>query len=139
MKNGSNALKISVIVACVVLVLVILGLRLFSDDSGLNELEGQMVLVKCNNPACYSTYEMDKKKFYSQLRDSLKTSKGFTTPAIKCDKCDEMSAYKAIKCEKCGEIFFESQGAASDFGDRCPFCKYSKSEELQKGSVKKQK
>lgn len=56
------------------------------------------------------------------------------TPALKCEKCGQPSAYAAVKCGKCG-LVFEAGAVKNDFPDKCPKCKYSKIEDERKKAI----
>ena len=49
-----------------------------------------------------------------------------------CDKCGKATVLQAIKCENpdCGKVFIIGS-VPNDFQDRCPECKYSKTEEIR--------
>ncbi|OHB55175.1 MAG: hypothetical protein A2173_00400 [Planctomycetes bacterium RBG_13_44_8b] len=92
---------------------------------------GEMMWVKCNNPNCKAEYEMDKKDYFTDVAQKVRTNPlSYQTPALVCEKCGKESIFRAIKCEKCGKVFIE--GASADFSDRCPDCGFSKIEDERK-------
>ena len=53
---------------------------------------------------------------------------------IDCPKCNKKTCYPAQKCTKCQNIFVFGQARDSQFPDRCPKCKFSEFEDMQKNS-----
>jgi predicted Zn-ribbon and HTH transcriptional regulator len=75
---------------------------------------------------------MGKKQFYEELEAKIKAhpTAVMMTPPLTCQKCGKDGIMKAEKCEKCGVVFFENS-VPNDFSDRCPECKYSKTEAIR--------
>ena len=99
--------------------------NIYKKSTYLNELKGEIVLLKCRNSECNYTFEMDMKDYYEYLQNNRSNTGGVT--ALPCPKCGQKSAYEAIKCVKCGNIFFVNR-IKRDFFDRCPKCGFSKEE-----------
>jgi DNA-directed RNA polymerase subunit M/transcription elongation factor TFIIS len=103
-------------------------LTMFKNSGHLNKLKGQIVWLKCRNPECNYTSEMDMKDYYEQLQENTTR-----TTALLCPKCGQRSLYEAIKCEKCGNIFFVDR-YKRDYFDRCPKCGFSKEEQQRQNA-----
>ena len=88
--------------------------------------QGEVVWLKCTNPECKASYEIDKYEYY-KWAEANRNPMALSDPPMACKQCGKNSAYKAIKCEKCGEVFFAGE-AKSDFSDRCPKCGFSEVE-----------
>lgn len=127
-----NYAMVGIIVVCLGLaVLILYKFGTTSGGSGLDVFEGELVWVKCANPDCRQTYQMDKKKYFEQLKKQARqspTSIGLTL--IVCEKCGKRKLFEVVKCgnQDCGFIFNRGSSGAMDFADRCPKCKYSQTE-----------
>jgi len=122
-----------VIIACLVLAGLITYVTSRSGNSGLEAFKGQTQWVKCANQNCGAAYELDKKKYLELVQEEARKNVDATGPLpITCEKCGELSIFRAVKCEKCGEVFFYGAAGPSDFSDRCPKCGYSAMEEERK-------
>lgn len=55
---------------------------------------------------------------------------------IDCPKCNKKTCYPAQKCPKCQNIFVFGQARDQNFPDRCPKCKFSEYEDMQKNPSK---
>jgi len=105
-----------------------------STKSGFETIKRgeELYWVKCNNPACKSTYQIDKKDYYEQIEEKMRANPmAMVTPPLTCKECGEQSALRAVKCEKCGQVFFYGADP-TDFADRCPECGHSKTESERK-------
>lgn len=51
---------------------------------------------------------------------------------IMCPKCHKKTCYMAQKCQKCKNIFVFGQAKDPQYPDRCPKCKFSEIEDMQK-------
>ena len=124
-----NTIYVVVIVLCLLVAIGIVIKTQSRGPTGVDSIKrGEMLLVMCNNPACKATYEIDKKDYYTEIHDKMKTNPVMAgTPALLCKQCNEESVFRAVKCENCGHIFF--YGNPADFDDRCPECKFSKIED----------
>ncbi len=102
-------------------------------DSTIESLKGQMQWMKCNNPSCGTTYEMDKGEYQQYLKDHPGEVMAYLgNPPLPCKKCGEQSLLPAIKCPKCGNVFFKGAMGKGEFADKCPKCSYSATEEKRK-------
>ncbi len=123
---------VGIIVVC--LGLAVLILYTFDDTSGGSDLdvfEGELVWVRCANPDCRQTYQMDKKKYFEQVQKQVRQSPASMGPVlIVCEKCGKPSLFEVVKCGNpdCGLIFRRGAAGAMDFADRCPKCRYSQTE-----------
>ncbi len=79
---------------------------------------GETVWVKCSNPACGASYEMNLKEYYKEVGKKVSYMR---VPPIKCKKCGKESLFRAIKCKKCGYVFFPYEGSAT-IRNKCPKC-----------------
>jgi rubredoxin len=130
-----NAIYAIVIVVCLVLAVVIFLSTRSGGPGGLDQIQrGEMIWLMCNNPACKTSYEIDKKDYFVQIDEKVRANPlAMQTPALVCEKCGKPSVFRAVKCEQCGHMFF--YGNPNDFNDRCPECKYSKIEAERKARV----
>jgi hypothetical protein len=88
----------------------------------------EKIWVKCSNPYCGATYQMDQERFYAQIEARVRANADvFQIPALVCKQCGKASIYRAIRCDECGHIFF--YGLHGDFGDTCPECGYSRAQQ----------
>ena len=123
---------VGIIVVCLGLaVLILYKFGTASGGSDLDVFEGELIWVKCANPDCRQTYQMDKKKYFEQVKKQARqssTSIGLTL--IVCEKCGKRKLFEVVKCgnQDCGFIFNKGSAGAMDFTDRCPKCKYSQTE-----------
>jgi len=126
-----------------VVILVCLGLAVMiflktrsGGGGGVDQIKrGEMMWVKCNNPDCKAEYQIDSKDYYSALEEKIRANPlSSQTPAIKCQKCGKESVFSAFKCESCGKVFFYG-AVPGDLPDRCPDCKYSKTEAIRKARL----
>jgi len=133
MKNTVYAI---VIVVCLVLAgIIFLATRSGRSGGADNLPRGELYLVKCNNQACGAIYEIDRVDYFKEIEQKASANPlSFATPALTCAKCGKESAFRAVKCENCGTVFFYGT-VPGDFGDRCPECKYSKTEAERKARV----
>ena len=130
--SKKKPIMIGVIVACLVLAGIITYATRSKEEGGIASLKrGQeMFLIKCRNPDCEHEWQMDMKDYFVYMKEH-QDPMSMTAPAIVCPECGEESGYRAVKCEKCG-LVFERGTVPNDFVDRCPECKYSKTEESRK-------
>jgi predicted Zn-ribbon and HTH transcriptional regulator len=130
-----NLIYIGVIVIC----LLVAGIVLFtrgSDGAGLDSISNDdLVWVLCLD--CGHAEQMGKKDYYVAMKEK---SKELTSPRmialLTCTKCGKDAVTKAIKCEKCGHVFRDN-AVPNDYPDRCPKCKYSKTEAARKENLAK--
>ena len=130
--SKKKPIMIGVIVACLALAGIITYTTRSGETGGITSLKrGQeMFLLKCRNPGCEHEHQMDMKDYFVYMKEH-QDPMSMTAPAIVCPECGEESGYRAVKCEKCG-LVFERGTVPNDFVDRCPECKYSKTEESRK-------
>lgn len=127
--SKKKPIMIAIIVACIGAAGAITYIT-SSGGGGIETVErGEMMWVKCNNPACGAEYEIDKKDYLEYVREH---QEGLSTPPLVCKECGEESVYRAVKCEKCGTIFFFASVQDAKFKDTCPECSYSKTEDIRK-------
>ena len=139
-ENKKKAIMIVVVVACLVLAGVIIYKTSSESSGGIKSIKhGQMIRVKCNNPACKAEYQMDRKDYLESLQEyQLRLGRQHPSPMgisilpLVCNRCEEESVYKALKCENCEMVFFPGLGERGDFKDRCPECGYSKMEQMKR-------
>ncbi len=101
------------------------------ETAGISQIPADMTTwVKCRNPDCQASYEMNLRQFYTYLEEHG-VPDSLLPPALVCRECNEKSVFEAFKCEKCDRVF-EKGTVPRDFEDRCPVCRYSKIEELRR-------
>ena len=133
MEEGKKkAIMLIITVVC----LAAAGIIFYTQQSGSGKkgIEGlsdeKMVWVLCRNPDCGASYQMGMKTFFKMLEEEQKKAPmSMQVPALTCEKCGELSIYRAAKCEKCGLVFEWGTMGAQEFADRCPECGYSSIEE----------
>jgi uncharacterized OB-fold protein len=133
MEEGKKKIiMIIVILVCIVAAIIItVATHSGSSAGGIESIPtGTMVWLKCRNPQCENTWQMDRRDYYDFID---KHREGFVVPGIVCPKCGQAQGYIAEKCEKCGFVF-EKGTAPNDYTDRCPKCGYSAQEELRKAA-----
>jgi ribosomal protein L37E len=132
MEEGKKKMiMIVVIVVCIVAAVIItVATHSGSSAGGIKSIKRgtAMVWIKCRNPKCENTWQMDKRDYSDYIE---KHGMVMTVPPIVCPKCGEESGYRAEKCEKC-EFIFERGSVPNDVADRCPKCGYSATEEMRK-------
>lgn len=136
-----NVIYAIVIIVCFIVAGVVGYKFIFSGGSGgISSIDSEeMVWVKCKNPDCEAEYQMNKRKYYSEVEER-RTSIAQARIAIPCEQCGQESCYEAIKCSnpECGVIFFRGS-VTGDLEDRCPECKHSKTEESRKARLAQRK
>jgi len=103
--------------------------RSTAPKNKLSEFAGQQTWVLCVNPKCKATYQTDLKAYYEEMEK--KGPFHMEMEGVKCQKCGQLTAFKAIECPQCKNIFRPGSAGREDFHDRCPKCKYSKTEQNQ--------
>jgi len=131
-KSRKKVFMIGIIAVSLILAGFVTFSTMYKGNSHLNKLKGQTVWLKCRNPECNHSFEMDMKEYYEDLQNN-RSSNVTRAMALPCPKCGKMSSYEAIKCDKCGNIFFVDR-VKRDYFDRCPKCGFSK-EEKQRGGT----
>ena len=132
-----NLVYTGVIAACI-LVAVVVFVKSRGSGSGIEDIEDtEMTWVKCMK--CGEGYEMSLKEYYKQLDEKAKANPSPMPIAhpLTCQKCGQDGIQKAFKCEQCGETF-RAGSVPADFEDRCPSCKYSKTEATRKARLNQQ-
>ena len=120
-----------VIVGCIVLAGVIFWWT-SSGDSGNGQIPaGQKTWVICLNPKCKAVYQMEERQYDKELKELMVSGMPGRVAALKCKQCGKKTLFRAIKCDKCGNVFRESS-IPNDYSDRCPKCKYSRTEAARK-------
>jgi hypothetical protein len=109
--------------------------RVESIEAAINSIpEAERVWVKCSK--CSESYQMPIRQFYKELTEKARAHPSAMPIAypLKCGKCGQDGIRKAYKCDQCGEVFFAGS-VPSDFEDRCPKCKFSKTEARRKARM----
>jgi len=97
----------------------------------------ELIWVKCSNPYCAATYQMDQGQFHAQIEAQVKANADSSQiPALVCKQCGKKSVYRAVRCEQCGHTFF--YGIHGDFGETCPECGYSRAQQAAPPSKQEQ-
>jgi len=128
-EGKKKMIMIGVIVACIIAAVIItVATQSGGGEGGLDTIKGgKMFWIKCRDPKCESTWQMDNKKYFEYID---KNRMGMVVPGIACPKCGQKDGYRAEKCGKC-EFIFE-RVVTNDMPDRCPKCGYSAIEEMRK-------
>jgi DNA-directed RNA polymerase subunit M/transcription elongation factor TFIIS len=122
-------ISIGVSICCLSLAIGITVKRNFIDDYGGGSIGPIQML--CVNPKCGQAFELSEKEFSNLISQNQGSDMLVETPAFKCVKCNQKSAYIAMKCEKCGNVFVPNYQSPDGF-DKCPKCGFSKSQQEQK-------
>jgi hypothetical protein len=131
-ESKKKLLKISTIVVCLVLAVVVFTKNSRRGPRGLTSIpRGDVVWVKCSNPQCGAEYQMNKREFLEKVEERSAGGSPGSAPPIACKQCRQLSARRAVKCEKCRHIFFYTP-SRNDFPDRCPKCGHSEREARRK-------
>jgi ribosomal protein L40E len=132
MEEGKKKIIMIVVIVVCIAAAVIITVATHSGSSagGIESIKRgtAMVWVKCRNPKCENTWQMDKRDYFEYIE---KNRSGMKVPGIVCPKCGEKDGYRAEKCEKC-EFIFERGSVPNDIPDRCPKCGCSALEETRK-------
>ncbi len=131
----NNAVKIGIIVVCLVLAVVIIFWTWGGGGSSIDDIsDDEMTWVICLNKSCNATYEMSLKEYFKFMRNANPMA---PAPALTCEKCGEPSVYRAAKCQNpdCG-IVFRMNSVPNDHADRCPKCGKSAIEESRNARKK---
>jgi len=98
------------------------------DDRPVDDSDAMW--AKCKNENCGAAYQISMKYYFRYLKKH-QDPMSMKPPNLVCKKCGKESIYRAEKCGKCGLVF--KRGAVPhDFADRCPTCKYSKTEDRRR-------
>ena len=131
MEEGKKKLVMIIfVVACLALAGIITH-STRSGSGGVKVKRGEtMVWLKCRNPDCGTSFQMDEKGYFDYLKEH-KAPGVMALPGVICEQCGEESTYSALKCEKC-DLVFEKGAVPNNFQDKCPECGFSKAEDLRK-------
>ena len=137
-ESKKKALMIGIVVVCLAAAAMIFyKTHSGSSGGGLESLSDEaMTWVLCRNPDCETSYEMGLKVYFKLVQENLQPMSMAATPLV-CEKCSELSIYRAVKCEKCGLVFERGTMGAQEFADRCPDCGHSTIEERRKTRVRR--
>lgn len=127
-----NVVYAGVIAACILLAVIVFVKTRSGGGGGIDSLsDTEMVWVKCGK--CNQSYQMSMKQYYQEVEEKAKANPTPipVAPPLTCQKCNADAVRKAVKCDNCGDVFFEGS-VPNDFVDRCPKCKYSKTEAIRK-------
>lgn len=96
----------------------------------------ELLWVKCVE--CGQAYQMTKRDFFTQIEERAKSSPQPlpAAPNLVCQKCGKEGILRAEKCPKCGHLFLWGSIPA-DFADRCPQCKFSRTENERKKRLRR--
>jgi len=139
MEEGKKKIIMFVIImACLVAAGIITYASRSRSTGGIESIKrgAETVWVKCRNPDCEHTWQMDKRDYFEYLRKHREPM-AMTAPPVVCPECGEESGYRAEKCENC-ELIFERGSVPRDFADRCPKCSHSAIEEARKKARSKE-
>jgi hypothetical protein len=129
-ENRKKMLIVAAAIGCLVVAGAITYLTRTSSH-GIDSIDSnEKMLVKCGNPSCNAQYETNKRGYYEFLQKNMSPMSP-VIPPLKCEKCGKTSVYRAIVCENCKMTFFYGE-VKNDFKDRCPKCKFSKTEDMRK-------
>jgi DNA-directed RNA polymerase subunit N (RpoN/RPB10) len=84
--------------------------------------------MKCNR-----SYQMSWTQYGTELEEKSKAdpeAEPWDVP-VRCQKCGQEAVMRAHQCEQCS-VVFPLGSLPKDFLDRCPQCRYSKTEAIRK-------
>jgi hypothetical protein len=93
-----------------------------------NDQLDRAMCTKCNR-----SYQMGWRQYSAELEEKSKAdpeAAPWDIP-LKCQKCGQEGVMRAHQCEQCGVVFAWG-GLPKDSLDRCPHCRYSRTEALRK-------
>jgi hypothetical protein len=93
--------------------------------------DADQVRVMCTK--CNRSYQMSRTQYDAELEEKSKAdpeAAPWDIP-VKCQKCGQEGLMRAHQCERCG-VVFPLGSLPKDFLDRCPHCKYSRTEAIRK-------
>lgn len=131
-----NKVYLGVIVVCVLVAALVFVKTHPKGMSGADSIsENEQIWVKCTE--CGAAYQMGKREYFRLVEEkaTVGTTPMMFAPKLPCRECGKDGIRRAFKCENCGEISFEGS-VPGDFADRCPKCKYSKTEADREARLK---
>ena len=132
-----NLIYAGIIIVCLLVAGIIMFAGRSGGSGGVDSISSdEQIWVICLD--CQTSHEMGKQDYYKQLEEKAKENTGVLMALyLTCEKCGKAAVTEAVKCEKCGEVF--RKGAVrGDFADRCPKCKFSKTEAIRKERLQNQ-
>jgi hypothetical protein len=103
------------------------------ETTGLEDIDpNEMLWVECKDPNCEVEYQTGKRAYWQDVQEHINPM-SLVAPPVACKKCGKESIYRAEKCvnPSCGIVFIKGT-VPNDFGDRCPECGCSGTEESRK-------
>jgi predicted Zn-ribbon and HTH transcriptional regulator len=93
--------------------------------------DADQVWVTCMK--CNQSYQMGWMQYGAELEEKSKTNPSAAPWGLpmKCQKCGQEGVLRAHQCEQCG-VVFPLGSVPKDFLDRCPQCKYSRTEAIRR-------
>lgn len=134
-EGAKKLLMVIIVVACLGAAGAITVMTRSGGSGSLKDLDPtEMIWVKCSNEDCEAEYQVGKKEYYTYMQEN-RDPMSMLPPPMLCKECGEESCLQAVKCENCELVFFKGS-VPHDFADRCPECKYSKTEEVRKSRAR---
>ena len=100
--------------------------------SGLSDTE--RIWVKCAK--CGRNYQMGLRQFYLEIEEKASAHpEQMTAHPLTCRICGQDAVQKAYKCNQCGVVFLAGS-VRGDYEDRCPKCRYSRTEAVRKARLR---
>ena len=130
-EEKKRTVKVFIVVACLLAAVVVYSITRPKSSSTVEPVD--KLWVKCSNPDCEATYQVDRDEYFLYLHENQDPFNPGVTPPMLCQECSEQSVYLANKCPECGNVFFDGEAEDEDYHDRCPECGYSKRESKKKG------
>jgi hypothetical protein len=108
----------------------------FFGEGGGGEATGDMALL-CTT--C-GGFEIPISEFRDMMnknaQNMMMPMMGPSMMAMECPKCHKKTCYVAQKCDKCKNIFVFGQAKDPQYPDRCPKCRFSQIEDMQKNPTR---
>ena len=130
-EDKKQKIMIGVVAGCLVLAGIITAVS--NMGKGRRRKSTGPVTMLCINDQCNADFEFSMDEIKEQIEQMNPYNEMLMdNPIFICPECNKRSAYRSMICPQCDTIFVPIQ--SNDYGDRCPECKYSKSEEKRNAS-----
>ncbi len=120
---------IGIIVVCLVLAGIITAVT-WEGGAGPTSPTGPLTLM-CTNEDCGAVFELAREKLAEAVGPGMRM---MGPPVVACQECGQRTAYITRTCPKC-EALFIPLPSTDGYGDRCPECGFSPTEDRRSGKA----